>query len=140
LRWSWSDGASTSRLQTAHAKPHPVGDARQRPRQPRSADGQDQEDRVTGALFVIVSILAVVTLRQDFAGAAGGDPGSFVTAGRSPVAVHDWMFLLGPGFVAGVGNGLILGWLMYRSGLVPPGAGQTWPGPRLRDGTGRVQV
>jgi hypothetical protein len=69
----------------------------------------------------IVSILAVVTLRQDFAGAAGGDPGSFVTAGRSLVAVHDWTFLLGPGWVVGVGNGLILGWLMYRSGLVPRG-------------------
>ena len=69
----------------------------------------------------IVSLLAVVTLRQDVAGAAGGDPGSFVTAGRSLVAVHDWTFLLGPGWVVGVGNGLILGWLMYRSGLVPRG-------------------
>jgi hypothetical protein len=66
----------------------------------------------------IVSILAVVTLRQDFAG-AGGDPGSFLTAGASLVAIHDWTFLLGPGWVVGVGNGLILGWLMYRSGLVP---------------------
>ena len=69
----------------------------------------------------IVSLLAVVTLRQDFAGAAGGDPSSFVTAGNSLVAVHDWTFLLGPGWVVGVGNGLILGWLMYRSGLVPRG-------------------
>jgi hypothetical protein len=69
----------------------------------------------------IVSLLAVVTLRQDFAGAAGGDSSSFVTAGRSLVAVHDWTFLLGPGFIVGVGNGLILGWLMYRAGLVPRG-------------------
>jgi Domain of unknown function (DUF4386) len=69
----------------------------------------------------IVSLLAVVTLRQDFAGVVGGDPGSFVTAGKSLVAVHDWTFLLGPGFVVGVGNGLILGYLMYRSGLVPRG-------------------
>jgi Domain of unknown function (DUF4386) len=69
----------------------------------------------------IVSLLAVVTLRQDVAGAAGGDPGSFVTTARSLVAVHDWTFLLGPGWVVGVGNGLILGWLMYRSGLVPRG-------------------
>ena len=67
----------------------------------------------------VVSLLAVVTLRQDFAGAAGGDPGTFVTAGKALVAIHDWTFLLGPGFVVGVGNGLILGWLMYRSGLVP---------------------
>jgi hypothetical protein len=66
----------------------------------------------------IVSLLAVVTLRQ--AGAAG-DAGSLVTAGKSLVAVHDWTFLLGPGWVVGVGNGLILGWLMYRSGLVPRG-------------------
>jgi hypothetical protein len=67
----------------------------------------------------IVSVLAVVTLRQDFAAAAGGDAASFVIAGQSLVAVHDWTFLFGPGFIVGVGNGLILGWLMYRSGLVP---------------------
>jgi hypothetical protein len=48
-------------------------------------------------------------------------PGSFVTVGKSLVAIHDWTFLLGPGFIVGVGNGLILGWLMYRSGLVPRG-------------------
>jgi Domain of unknown function (DUF4386) len=66
----------------------------------------------------IVSVLSILTLREDFAG-AGGDPGSFVTVGKSLVAVHDWTFLLGPGFIVGVGNGLILGWLMYRSGLVP---------------------
>jgi hypothetical protein len=69
----------------------------------------------------IVSLLAVVTLRQDFAGVAGADANSLVTTGRSLVAVHDWTFLLGPGFIVGVGNGLILGYLMYRSGLVPRG-------------------
>jgi hypothetical protein len=66
----------------------------------------------------ILSLLAVVTLRQDV-GATGAD--SLVTAGRSLVAIHDWTFLLGPGWVVGVGNGLILGYLMYRSGLVPRG-------------------
>jgi Domain of unknown function (DUF4386) len=71
------------------------------------------------AFIGIVSLLAVVTLRQDVAGAAGGDSSSLVTAGKSLVAVHDWTFLLGPGFIVGVGNGLILGWPMYRSGLVP---------------------
>ncbi len=69
----------------------------------------------------IVSLLAVVTLRQDVAGTAGADAASLLTAGRSLVAVHDWTFLLGPGWIVGVGNGLILGWLMYRSGLVPRG-------------------
>jgi hypothetical protein len=37
------------------------------------------------------------------------------------IAVHDWTFTLGPGFVVGVGNGLLLGYMMFRSGLVPRG-------------------
>jgi hypothetical protein len=44
--------------------------------------------------------------------------GSLTIAGASLVAVHDWTFLLGPGFCVGV-NGLLLGYLFYRSGLVP---------------------
>ena len=67
----------------------------------------------------ILSLLAVVTLRQDVGATAG--TASLVTVGRSLVAVHDWTFLLGPGFVVGIGNGLLLGYLMYRSGLVPRG-------------------
>ena len=63
----------------------------------------------------VVSILAVVSLRQ--AGAAGGDAASFVPIGRALVAIRDWTFVLGPG-TAGV-NALLLGTLMYRSGLVP---------------------
>ena len=59
-----------------------------------------------------------MTLRQD-AGGAGADAATLVTAGRSLVAIKDWTFLLGPGFVVGIGNGLLLGYLMYRSGLVP---------------------
>jgi hypothetical protein len=58
-----------------------------------------------------------VTLRQE--AAAGADAGSLLAVGQSLVAVQSWTFLLGPGFVVGVGNGLILGYLMYRSGLVP---------------------
>jgi hypothetical protein len=68
----------------------------------------------------IVSLLSVVTLRQDFAGRVGADTASLVIAGKSLVAVHDWTFLLGPGFLgAGFGNGILLGYLMYRSGLMP---------------------
>jgi Domain of unknown function (DUF4386) len=66
----------------------------------------------------IVSLLAVVTLRHK---AAGADAGSLVTTGKALVAIRNWTFVLGPGFVVGVGNGLILGYLMYRSGLVPRG-------------------
>jgi hypothetical protein len=65
----------------------------------------------------LISLMSVVTLREDFAG-AGADPGSLTIAGESLVAIHDWTFLLGPGFCVGV-NGMVLGYLMYRSGLVP---------------------
>jgi uncharacterized membrane protein len=37
------------------------------------------------------------------------------------VILQEWTFVLGPGFVVGIRNGLILGYLMYRSGLVPRG-------------------
>jgi hypothetical protein len=67
----------------------------------------------------IVSLLAVVTLRQDLAGAAGTDNASLILTGRSLVAVHDATFLLGPAFCAAIGNGLMLGYMMLRSGLVP---------------------
>jgi hypothetical protein len=64
----------------------------------------------------VVSLLAITTLRQD-----GGDASTLVPIGQSLVAIHDWTFVLGPGFVVGIGNGLMLGYLMYRSGLVPRG-------------------
>jgi hypothetical protein len=78
--------------------------------------------RVMESVFIaigVLSLLTVVTLRQ--AGAAGADAGSLVTVGESLVTLHDWTFLLGPGFVVGIGNGLILGYLMYRSRLMPRG-------------------
>jgi hypothetical protein len=63
----------------------------------------------------LLSLLTIVTLRQ---GAVGADAGSLVLIGKSLVALHNWTFLLGPGFTDGIGTGLILGWLLYRSGLV----------------------
>jgi hypothetical protein len=78
--------------------------------------------RVVECTFIaigILSLLTVVTLRQG--AAAGADAASLITAGKSLVALHDWTRLLGPGFVVGVGNGLMLGYLMYRSALVPRG-------------------
>jgi hypothetical protein len=72
--------------------------------------------RIIECVFIavgILSVLAVVTLRQD-------DPDAASLA-VSLAAIKDWTFLLGPGFIVGIGNGLILGYLMYRSGLVPRG-------------------
>jgi hypothetical protein len=78
--------------------------------------------RVVECVFIavgILSVLTIVTLRQDFGGTGGADSAALLVAGEALVAVKDWTALLGPGFVVGVGNGLILGYLMYRSGLVP---------------------
>jgi hypothetical protein len=74
--------------------------------------------RLVECTFILVGILAVlgvVTLRQD---ATTADAASLPTIGASLVAIKNWTFLLGPGFADGVGTGLLLGWLMYRSGLV----------------------
>lgn len=65
----------------------------------------------------LISLMSVVTLRQDLADTSSG--ASLTVAGHLLVAVHDWTFLLGPAFCAGLGNGLLLGYLMYRSQLVP---------------------
>jgi hypothetical protein len=76
--------------------------------------------RIVECIFIavgILALLAIVTLRQDIAGDA--NPATLDALGRALVAIKDWTFLLGPGFVVGVGNGLMLGYLMYRSGLVP---------------------
>src|SRR5215210_7107116 len=66
----------------------------------------------------IISLLSAVSLRQDLAGAAGADAASLLAVGKSLVAIHDWTFLLGPGLMPGV-NGVLLGYLMYTSRLVP---------------------
>ena len=74
--------------------------------------------RVMESMFIAVGILcmlAISTLRQD------APSGLDAALGQGLEAVYEWSFRLGPGFVVGVGNGLILGWLMYRSELVPRG-------------------
>jgi hypothetical protein len=70
--------------------------------------------RIMESVFIaggIVFMLGVVSLRQD-----ASDAGDLAV---SLAALKDWTFLLGPGFVVPFGNGLILGYLMYTSGLVP---------------------
>jgi hypothetical protein len=64
----------------------------------------------------IVSVLSVVTLRQQFADA---NAETLTVVGQSFVAFHDWTMLLGPGFCAAIGTGFVLGSLMYATGLLP---------------------
>lgn len=58
----------------------------------------------------VVCLLAVVSLNQQGTGTGAG--------GQALVAVRDWTFLFGPGFMACI-NAVLLGTLMYQSRLVP---------------------
>lgn len=69
-------------------------------------------------LMGVVSLLSVVALRQDLAATSSAN-GALVDVGRSLVAFHNQTFLLGPQFCAGLGNGILLGYLMWRSRLLP---------------------
>lgn len=64
----------------------------------------------------VLSLIAVVTLRQ--AGAAGAEGATLVTVGQALVAVRDGAHLFGPGVMPGL-NAALLGYLIYRSRLVP---------------------
>jgi hypothetical protein len=78
--------------------------------------------RIMESAFIMVgllSLISIVGLRQDLAGTSGTDAAALEVTGRSLATVYEFAFLFGPGLVVGFGNGLILGWLMYRSGLVP---------------------
>ena len=70
--------------------------------------------RIIESVFIaagIIFILGVVSLRSDSPAATD--------LAVSLAQLKDWTFLLGPGMVVPFGNGLILGYLMYKSGLVP---------------------
>jgi hypothetical protein len=71
-----------------------------------------------GILLGVVGVLSVITLRHDVAGTAGADRASLVTAGHALSAVYDNAFLLSQS-LAPVVNACCLGYVMYRSGLVP---------------------
>ncbi|HEY2222042.1 DUF4386 domain-containing protein [Actinomycetospora sp.] len=72
---------------------------------------------VESSLIVVgvVSVLTAVTLRND---PTGTDPASLVTAGHALVAVYNWTFLLSQSLMP-VFCDLLLGYVLYRSGLVP---------------------
>ena len=72
--------------------------------------------RLVECMFIAIGIIAMLTflfMMQEGTGTKD--------LGETFVAIYDRAFLVGPGFFAGFGNGLLLGWLMYRSELVPRG-------------------
>ena len=71
--------------------------------------------RIVEGIFIGIGIIAMLTLlflREE--SPAIGD----AAFGQLLLGVYDRSFLLGPGFFAGLANGVILGWLLYKSGLV----------------------
>lgn len=78
--------------------------------------------RIVESTFILVgliSIISMVSVNEALAGATGAQAAALTAQVSSLAATYDWAFLFGPGLVVGFGNGLILGYLMYRSGLVP---------------------
>jgi len=72
------------------------------------------------AAIGIMSMLSVVSVIDALSGASGSGATALDVQGNSLVHTYEWAFEWGPGLVAGIGNGLLLGYLMYRSALVPP--------------------
>lgn len=66
----------------------------------------------------VVSLLAVVTLRDTYANDSTVDQATLTLVGQGFVELRNWTFLLGPGLVPAI-NALLLGLLLYRSKLVP---------------------
>ena len=66
-------------------------------------------------LVGVLSLMSIVALRQDLA--TGSANSALVDDARSLLALHDQVALLGPQFCAGLGNGILLGYLMWRSRL-----------------------
>lgn len=73
-----------------------------------------------GALIFVgvISLLCILTLRNDLAGTAGVDSATLVATGHTLVAGYTWTFLLSQSLMP-VANDLFLGYVLYRSGLVP---------------------
>ena len=79
--------------------------------------------RVMECTFILVGILTMVTVVTLQRNPSAGTSATLGSIAYTLAAIKDWTFLFGPGFVVGIGNGLLLGYLMYRSELVP----RRWP-------------
>lgn len=77
--------------------------------------------RTLEAAMILVgvgSILSLVTLRQNIGTTPGLDATSLAPVTASHIATYDWAFTLGQSLAPGL-NAILLGTLLYRSGLVP---------------------
>jgi len=73
----------------------------------------------TTLIFVsVIHLLSIITLRSTVAGTPGADPSALVTVSQGLVAGYNWTFLLSQSLMP-VACDLLLGYMLYRSGLVP---------------------
>jgi len=72
--------------------------------------------RIVECIFIAIGLIAMLTFLLMWQEGTGTND-----SGETLVAVYYRCFLVGPGFFAGFGNGLLLGWLMYKTVLVPRG-------------------
>jgi len=76
--------------------------------------------RIVESLLIltgVISLMSVMTFRAEFN--LGNNTNDLIMIRNLFVVFHDWTFLLGPQFCSGFGNGMLLGYLMFRSGAVP---------------------
>lgn len=73
--------------------------------------------RIVECSFIAIGIISALAFLLMLQEGTATDP----VFGEVFVATYYRAFLVGPGFMAGLANGVILGYLMYRSGLVPRG-------------------
>jgi hypothetical protein len=71
------------------------------------------------AAMGIISIITIVSVADAMVGASGAEAAALAAQGDTLAQMYDWAFRWGPGLVAGIGNGIMLGYLMYKSELVP---------------------
>jgi hypothetical protein len=79
--------------------------------------------RIMESVFIAIGLISIVTVldvNDAWVGASDAAATALEVQGNTLVSIYDWAFQFGPGLVVGFGNGLMLGYLMYRSGLVPP--------------------
>ena len=72
------------------------------------------------AAIGLISMLSLASIIDAMDGASGIEAVALQVQGDSLAHAYEWAFEWGPGLVAGIGNGLLLGYLMYTSALVPP--------------------
>ena len=78
--------------------------------------------RILESVFIAIGLIAIITVvdvNEAWEAASGAEATALEAQGNTLVSVYDWAFQFGPGLVVGFGNGLMLGYLMYRSALVP---------------------